>query len=225
MELSKSIVRYTQGIPLVLELIGSGLFGKPISEWKYIFDSYLSHGEDDQSIWRLLHKISYEGLDDDVKTVFLDIACCFNGYKVDFLTDLFLNARGFSPTYALQVLISKSLIKIDGGVVRMHDTVQMIGRSIVKEEPPIEPGKRSRLWYYEDILDVLKNNTGGPAVEIMKIDLPKDKQVLWDGNGFKNMENLKILEIINARFSEVPKIFANSLKVLNWKGYFGGANQ
>ncbi|XP_057438847.1 TMV resistance protein N-like [Lotus japonicus] len=221
MELSKSVASYSLGIPLVLELVGSDLFDKPIAEWESLLDKYKRY--DPRDIPGLL-MISYQNLDDDVKTIFLDIACCFNGYKVEYLTDLLLNGRGFSPKYALQVLISKSYIKIEDGVVRMHDLVQDMGRAFNHRESRSQPGNSKRLWFYQDILNVLNNNMGGPAVEIMKIDLPKHEEVIWDGNGFKNLENLKILEIINARFSEVPKIFPDDLRVLNWKGYFKGAN-
>ena len=57
------------------------------------------------------------------------------------------------------MLIDESRIKIDKyGFVRMHNLVENMGREIVKQESPSEPGKRSRLWLYEDIVDVLEND-------------------------------------------------------------------
>jgi hypothetical protein len=41
----------------------------------------------------------------------------------------------------------------------MHDLLQEMGKEIVRRESPTEPGRRSRLWFYNDILHVLKNNT------------------------------------------------------------------
>jgi hypothetical protein len=56
--------------------------------------------------------------------------------------------------------MEKSLITIDQArTLWMHDLLQEMGREIVRRESPKEPGRRSRLWLYEDVLHVLKNNT------------------------------------------------------------------
>ncbi|XP_057432841.1 TMV resistance protein N-like [Lotus japonicus] len=172
MKLSKRIVNYSLGIPLTLELVGSNLFGKSISEWKSLLDNCERYAPDD--IPGLLI-FCFQNLDDDVKTIFLDIACCFNGYKLDHLADLLLSGRGFSPKYALQVLISKSFIKVDDdGEVRMHDLVQEMGRRIVYAESPADPGNISRLWAYEDILHVLRNNTLSTNLDVDTISTSLD---------------------------------------------------
>ena len=41
----------------------------------------------------------------------------------------------------------------------MHDLLQELGQDIVRQESPKAPGKRSRLWLYEDIDNVPTNNT------------------------------------------------------------------
>ncbi|MCI37660.1 resistance protein, partial [Trifolium medium] len=41
----------------------------------------------------------------------------------------------------------------------MHDLVQDMGREIVRQESPDHPGKRSRLWFTKDIVEVLEKNT------------------------------------------------------------------
>ena len=40
----------------------------------------------------------------------------------------------------------------------MHDLLQKMGQDIVRRESYKELGRRSRLWRYEDVLHVLKNN-------------------------------------------------------------------
>ena len=40
----------------------------------------------------------------------------------------------------------------------MHDLLEEMGRSIASQEYPDDPGKRSRLWRYEDIDKVLRKN-------------------------------------------------------------------
>jgi hypothetical protein len=56
-------------------------------------------------------------------------------------------------------LIDKCLVTIDQhNYLWMHDLVQQMGREIVRQESPQNPGERSRLWYYEDVLEVLTEN-------------------------------------------------------------------
>jgi hypothetical protein len=39
----------------------------------------------------------------------------------------------------------------------MHDLIQDMGREIVRQESP-NPAKRSRLWFHQDVIDVLSAN-------------------------------------------------------------------
>jgi hypothetical protein len=41
----------------------------------------------------------------------------------------------------------------------MHDLLRDMGREIVRETAPKELEKRSRLWFHEDVLDVLSDQT------------------------------------------------------------------
>ena len=63
------------------------------------------------------------------------------------------------PDVGLGVLVDKSLIKMNDIEIWMHDLLQKMGRNIVHQECPEEPGKRSRLWSFEDINNVLTKNT------------------------------------------------------------------
>ena len=47
---------------------------------------------------------------------------------------------------------------MDNDVVWMHDLLEEMGRNMVCQECLDDPGKRSRLWRYKDIENVLKNN-------------------------------------------------------------------
>ena len=56
--------------------------------------------------------------------------------------------------------MDKSLITIDDhGILWMHELLQDMGQEIVRRESPKEPGGRSRLWIYKNVIHVLKNNT------------------------------------------------------------------
>ena len=69
-----------------------------------------------------------------------------------------LEILGCHPGIGLSILIEKSLLKISNNELWMHDLLRDMGRDIVRQESRQEPGKRSRLWLYEDIDLVLTNN-------------------------------------------------------------------
>jgi len=41
----------------------------------------------------------------------------------------------------------------------MHDLIRDTGREIVRQKSALEPGRRSRLWFKDDIVHVLEENT------------------------------------------------------------------
>ncbi|KAI4351969.1 hypothetical protein L6164_006267 [Bauhinia variegata] len=51
----------------------------------------------------------------------------------------------------------------------MHDLIQDLGRDIARKESPFDLGKRRRLWHYEDVLRVLKNNTKFEHLTLMNL--------------------------------------------------------
>ncbi|RHN55369.1 putative winged helix-turn-helix DNA-binding domain, leucine-rich repeat domain, L [Medicago truncatula] len=215
-DISKRAVLYSNGLPLAVEIIVSDLYGKTILEWKSALDTYEKIPyENIQEILR----VSYHGLKEFVKEIFLDIACFFKGYRLSDILNILCSGRDFDPDYAIQVLVDKSLIKIDDRHVRLHDMIEDMGREIVRLESPAKPGERSRLWFYKDILNVFKENKGSDKTEIIMLHLVKDKEVQWDGNALKKMENLKILVIEKARFSIGPNHLPKSLRVLKWRDY------
>ena len=155
LKLSKDFLNYTGGLPLALEVLGSFLFGKSIVAWKSAIERLKEFP--DEKINEVL-QISFDGLHDSEKEIFLHIACIFNHEKKDDVVQI-LNILGLHPNIGLDKLIDKSLLKImDEDTVWMHDLLVKMGRNIVFRECPNDPGKRSRLCHYEDIDKVLKRN-------------------------------------------------------------------
>ena len=73
MQLSQEVVKYADGLPLALVTLGSFLVGRTIEEWQSALHSFKkTKGE----IFNIL-KISYDGLEEMWKEIFLDIACFF----------------------------------------------------------------------------------------------------------------------------------------------------
>ena len=140
----------------LLKVFGSLLFDKEIDEWNSALDKLKV--EPDKKFLDIL-KISYDGLTNTQKELFLDIACFFKGENKDCIREI-LKSFGYYPEYNIGVLIEKSLITIEvGETIWMHDLLQEMGHEIVRRESPKVPGQRSRLWLCDDILYMLKNNT------------------------------------------------------------------
>ena len=156
LELSNKFLNYVDGLPLALEVLGSFLFGKSIVEWKSALER-LKEGP--RRIVIQVLEISFDGLNDLLKEIFLHIACLFNHEEKDYVVEI-LHSLDLYPEIGLRELIDKSLLKIsDNNELWMCNLLREMGRNIVRQESPDEPGKRSRLWLYEDIEHVLKNNT------------------------------------------------------------------
>ena len=149
--LSDSVVRYVDGLPLGLKVLGRFLFGKTICHW----ESELQKLDQEQNpeIQSVL-KRSYDELGRTEKEIFLDVSCFFNGEDKDRVTRI-LDACKFYPEIGIQVLSDKCLITIFDNKIWMHDLLQQMGRDFVRQECPKDPGKWSRLCCPEDVNRVL----------------------------------------------------------------------
>ncbi|KAK4283908.1 hypothetical protein QN277_000809 [Acacia crassicarpa] len=216
------VIRYAGGLPLALELLGSDLYGKNVREWKSMLNGCKRTPHD--KIQQIL-KVSYDGLQQPEKEAFLDIACFYNGCKLEYVKNMVRIGHDCDPPdYHIGVLVDKCLIKIERcsgiQVIKMHDLVQDMGREIVHQESRKDPEKRSRLWSSKDICRVLEECEGtSEVIVIIQVESFKCIEIDWNGKAFKRMKNLKILILENAKFSQGPKYLPNSLAVLRWRGY------
>ena len=152
--LSQAYVHYADGLPLAIDILGSFLLGRSKDEWKSEFDRLKKFPE--RKILDTL-KISFNGLEETEKEIFLYIACFFNHANQDTIIEI-LDSLELYPKIGLSVLKDKSLIKCQDNHLWMHDLLQEMGRDIVHQESPNDPGERSRLWLCEDIDNVLTKN-------------------------------------------------------------------
>ncbi|GMY07828.1 TMV resistance protein N-like [Fagus crenata] len=215
LELSQAFVNYANGLPLAIEVLGSSLFTRSIDEWKNELNR-LKEFPNGKTL-NVLRR-SYDGLEQTEKEIFLNIACFFNHKDQVSVTEK-LVCLDLYPIIGLRVLIDKSLIKLHGNQLWMHDLLQEMGRDIVRQECPKDPGKRSRLWLHEDIHNVLTKNTGTKAVEGIVLKLCEPKRACWNLEAFSKMKSLKVLEIHNVDLLHGPKILPNSLRLLEWSCY------
>ncbi|XP_029129500.1 TMV resistance protein N [Cajanus cajan] len=225
-ELSKRATIYAKGIPLALKVLGSFLRSKSENEW----DSALSKlkktpNAEIQAVLRL----SYDGLDDDEKNIFLDIACFFKGQERDHITKI-LNACGFSANIGIRSLLDKALVTISGNnFIDMHDLMQEMGKQIVREESIKNPGQRSRLWDPKEVYDVLTYNRGTSAVEGIWLDMAQITNINLSSRAFKKMPNLRLLvfQSLKRGFERINSVYLpkgleflpKNLRYFGWNGY------
>jgi hypothetical protein len=152
--LVSSILHYTNGLPLAIEVLGSFLYDRNISEW----ESALSRLREspDKDIMDVL-QISFDGLDKAEKEIFLHIACFFNSTDADYVKNI-LSCCGFHADIGLRILIDKSLIIIENGEIRMHNLLEELGKKIVQENSSKESRKWKRLWFEEQLHSVMSDH-------------------------------------------------------------------
>ncbi|XP_040361360.1 TMV resistance protein N-like isoform X2 [Rosa chinensis] len=209
-------VLYAHGLPLVVNILGSLLCGKSINQWHAALDSYKRFPN--SNIQQVL-ETSYSALEDPLKEAFLDIACFLKGKPKEYVMQA-LEGSYLNPVHAIEVLEEKALINIDKyGLIWMHDLLEEMGKEIVRKESPNDAGRRSRIWFHEDVYRVLTENTGSKKVKGIRVELPREDEICLSAKCFKKMKNLQLFININARFSGEVKYLPNQLKFLDWPGF------
>ncbi|GJX48989.1 NB-ARC domains-containing protein [Tanacetum coccineum] len=154
-EVAEEVVKYVQGHPLALKVLGRFLYGKTMGQWVSELDQLKAYpNKEIQQVFRL----SYDGLNLRQQNILLDIACSFIGVNRDFAACVLDGCNFFADTN-IQVLVDKSLITISSNnSLRMHDLIQAMAREIVREESNTL-GNRSRLWVNpSEIYNILSEN-------------------------------------------------------------------
>ncbi|KAM5556240.1 disease resistance protein RUN1 [Rosa sericea] len=215
-ELSGHFVSYARGLPLALRTMGSFLYKRSPDAWSSALEKL--RNTPDRKVFDLL-KVSYDGLDEMEKTIFLDIACFRRLYRNVFMIKQ-VYSSDLCNRITLDVLAEKSLITISSNnQIGMHDLIQEMGCEIVRRESYEEPGGRSRLWHRNDIFHVFTKNTGTEAIEGILLDLPELEEADWNLEAFSKMCKLKLLYIHNLKLSLGPKYLPNALRFLKWSWY------
>ncbi|ONH89905.1 hypothetical protein PRUPE_8G023100 [Prunus persica] len=219
-ELSQHFLYYANGLPLALKILGRALYGRDQDAWKSAL--YNLNKIPDPDIFDSL-KVSYYGLKEMEKKIFLHVACLHRGRDKEQVIEILDCTLDISSHIEIDILIEKSLLTIDkhfrSNFVEMHDLIQEMAWRIVHEESP-EPGKRSLLWHPSDISHVLMNNTGTGAIEAIVLCLAKLETVRWNcTDAFNEMHGLRLLHFDYVVFSSGPKFLPNSLRHIQWSWY------
>ncbi|XP_059654448.1 disease resistance-like protein DSC1 [Cornus florida] len=128
-----------------------------------------------------------------------------------------LEGCGF-PDHDIGVLFRHFLVSIDGHKrLMMHDLIQKMAREIVRKKSTENPGGRSRLWDHEEVLKVLKNETGTEKVLGLVLNSPKSEKL--DAKAFANMKNPRLLNLNCVQLGGSYEYLSKELVWLSWKGF------
>ncbi|KAI3467432.1 hypothetical protein Pfo_024095 [Paulownia fortunei] len=170
LKLSEKIVSITGGLPLALQVFGSFLYDKRrVEEWR---DALEKLKEIRPNNLQDILRISFDALDNEEKTIFLDIACLLLNLEMkrEDVIDV-MRGCGFTAEIGLTTLITRSLIKvIEQDRLWMHDQIRDMGRQIVFHEAHSDIGSRSRLWDPRHIREVLQGQKGTRNVQGIILD-------------------------------------------------------
>ncbi|XP_039044149.1 disease resistance protein RUN1-like isoform X2 [Hibiscus syriacus] len=217
-ELSKHVAKYAGGLPLALEVLGSFLCGRDATQWKSAIER-LEKDSNKEILDKL--RISFDGLEEREKDIFLDIACFFNGEEKDFVIKV-LDGCEFFPDIGIDVLIKKSLLTVnENNKLWMHNLLQEMGRKIVREKCIEEPGKRCRLWEEKDVYHVLTKNTATEGIEAMIIGNERESKKMLNLNvdALSKMKKLRLLKVLCLSNCDDLKYLSGELRLLDWTGY------
>ncbi|KAL3565683.1 hypothetical protein D5086_033729, partial [Populus alba] len=222
-DLIKQIVRHVQGNPLALKVLGASFYGKSIEKWR----SASKKLAQDPQIERAL-RISYDGLDSEQKSIFLDIAHFFTGWEQHRATRILDGFYGRSVEFDISKLIDKCLITATHDDLEMHDLLQEMAFNIVRAESKF-PGKRSRLCHLPDVVHVLEENKGTEEIEGISLDTSMlSRHIHLKSDAFTMMDGLRFLNFCHVGSSEEDKIhlppagleyLPNKLRYLKWYGF------
>ncbi|KAM0031128.1 putative P-loop containing nucleoside triphosphate hydrolase, leucine-rich repeat domain superfamily [Helianthus debilis subsp. tardiflorus] len=225
-ELVQHAVKYCEGNPLALEVLGSSMpKNTTIKYWR----SQLNLLEKDihAKIQSVLER-SYMSLPyNSEKELFLHIACFFIDKDVDYVVKIL--EPDYSALCGIQTLIKRCLLSISPNKkLTMHKLLQEMGKNIVRQESKKFPAKRSRVWLSSDSYMILSKGKGSKKIEGLTLDmkmLSKEDTALKPSplkiGALTKMVNLKLLQL---NFTEFYgrydfDIRFEDLRWLCWHGY------
>ncbi|CAJ1949110.1 unnamed protein product [Sphenostylis stenocarpa] len=143
-------------------------------------------------------------------------ACFFIGMDRNDVIHI-LNGSGLCAENGIRVLVERSLVTVDHkNKLGMHDLLRDMGREIIRGKSPKEPEERSRLWFHEDVLDVLSQQSGTKAIEGLALNLPRTDGQCLNTKAFKNMKKLRLLQLAGVDLIGDYKYLSKNLRWLCW---------
>ncbi|PON95603.1 TIR-NBS-LRR-like protein [Trema orientale] len=208
-ELTRKVLNYAKGIPLVLKALGSHLCSRTKEEW----NSALEDIDLDPKIQKVL-EISFHGLNEKEKAIFLDIVCFFKGMRRDRTEDIL----DIGSKFAITNLIDKTLIiETKENTLWMHDLVKEMGLRI--------SSGTGRLCSTNEVCRVLETNTDTEAIQGIFLDVyANQKDINLKAAVFERMHKLRLLKLSVSKrcqlhLPEGLQFLPNNLVYIQWDHY------
>ncbi|KAL7618873.1 hypothetical protein Lser_V15G03789 [Lactuca serriola] len=215
-EVSDKLVKYCEGHPMVLKVLGRSLYNRDVTYWVgYI---YRLKKESDSPINNVL-RMSFDSLSSkNDKGLFKHIACIFVGMDINDTVTI-LEACDIETKTGITNLVDKCLLSIGwNNELMMHELIKEMGRFLVREESLYKPWERSRIWGHES-LRVLKQNKGTENVLGLTLDMRMvEKEKLHGSLELKTdapskMDRLMLLQL---NYVQITGSYKNFPKELRW---------
>ncbi|XP_039010016.1 disease resistance protein RPS4B-like [Hibiscus syriacus] len=225
-DLSNKFLRYSQGNPLALKVLGSNLRTKSKEEWESEVDKLKECAEPK---FEHIFKSSFDGLDEISKNIFLGVACFLKGNLKEDVEEI-INCLYKGAASGISKLLDKSLLHTTDSSreISMHDMLEDLGKDIARQGSN-DPGKYRRLWRSKDVNQVLKYNKGNESIEGIELNMSlMEDPILLCRHGFENMFNLRYLGVRAMKLSKNEKLhldkvdsvsLPDQLRYLRWNDY------
>ncbi|CAL9020043.1 unnamed protein product, partial [Prunus brigantina] len=135
LKLSQRVLHCAKGLPLALKTLGSFLYMRDQDAW----NSMLHNVEKipNPTVFHSL-KVSYDGLEEMEKKIFLHVACFHKGKDKEKIIEILDSIWDISSLIGMDILIEKSLLTIKknydrSDTVEMHDLIQEMAWEIVRQ--------------------------------------------------------------------------------------------
>ncbi|KAL3747746.1 hypothetical protein ACJRO7_016537 [Eucalyptus globulus] len=196
-KIATAIINSVNGIPLLIEVIGSLMSRNVVKEWTA--ELLLQSGKKIEKILM----ISYEELSKEQREIFLDIACLPADVDGRIASFMWHNPM-FPLSDGVDALRVMSLVKVGkNNELGMHRLLREFGQQIIQKEDHLGPGRRGRLC----------------NLELAQTEKMKGTDHLnFDARDFKSMPNIRFLILDCAKVAgNFANVFPN-LKWLQWQG-------
>ncbi|KAD5802321.1 hypothetical protein E3N88_13681 [Mikania micrantha] len=219
-EVSEMLVKYCEGHPMALKVLGRSLHKRDVGYWEECIK--VLKKEPDSRINKAL-KMSFDALlSKNDKELFKHIACFFVGIDRD-VSETILSSCDLNARYGITNLIERCLLSISWKKkLEMHSLIQEMGRDLVRQESPDRPWKRSRSWCHEESFKVLKQKKDKEKLLGLSLDmrmLDKKKTHELEANSLSRMDKLMLLKLNYVLLNECFQSFPNELRWLCMHGF------
>ncbi|KAJ9550891.1 hypothetical protein OSB04_014936 [Centaurea solstitialis] len=223
-DLAVQAVKYCEGNPLALEVLGSSLSNNDtIPYWKSQLVALTKdiHSRIQDVLERGYHLLPCPS----EKELFLHIACFFVGKDMDYVEKIL--EPDYSALSGIKTLIDRCLLSVSpNNKLVMHRLLQEMGRNLVRQESVKRPVARSRVWLNGDSYKILKSGKGSESIEGLTLDMKMLREEQWAfklsdlrTDALTDMDKLKLLQLNFVELTGSHENFSEDLRWLCWFGF------